>query len=49
MAELEALVAESHSRIPVTGTSAGDVVGFDLLRFGADDRDAPVPLEMVRH
>ena len=43
VAELEALVAESgHSRIPVTGTSAGDVVGFvhskDLLRFSAGDR-----------
>ena len=51
--DLELLVAESgHSRIPVTGVGPEDVLGFvhskDLLRFRADDRDAPVPLEMVR-
>ncbi len=53
VADLEQLVAESgHSRIPITGTGPNDVVGFvhskDLLRFGADDRNDPVPLEMVR-
>ncbi|MEO0493001.1 MAG: hemolysin family protein [Actinomycetota bacterium] len=53
VADLEALVAESgHSRIPVTGSTLDDVVGFvhskDLLRFAAEDRDSPVPLEMVR-
>ena len=53
VADLEALVAESgHSRIPVTGRTLDDVVGFvhskDLLRFAAADREIPVPLEMVR-
>ncbi|MEM8705429.1 MAG: hemolysin family protein [Actinomycetota bacterium] len=53
VADLEALVADSgHSRIPVTGTGPDDVVGFvhskDLLRFAGEDRDSPVPLEMVR-
>jgi len=53
VAALEELVADSgHSRIPITGTTKADVIGFvhskDLLRFGAADRDDPVPLEMVR-
>ena len=53
VAEIEALVAEvGHSRIPTTGVSTDDVIGFvhskDLLRFGAGERDDPVPLEMVR-
>lgn len=53
IAELEALVDErGHSRVPVIGNRPDDVIGFvhskDLLRFGAGDRDAPVPLEMLR-
>ena len=53
VAELERLVAESgHSRIPITAAGPDDVIGFvhskDLLRFGADERQDPVPLEMVR-
>ncbi len=53
VAALEKLVAESgHSRIPITATGPGDVIGFvhskDLLRFGADERTDQVPLEMIR-
>ena len=53
VADLEQLVAKSgHSRIPVTATGPGDVIGFvhskDLLRFGADERTDQVPLEMIR-
>ncbi len=51
--DLEALVAESgHSRIPITAVGPNDVIGFvhskDLLRFGPDERQGQVPLEMIR-
>ncbi len=51
--DIERLVASSgHSRIPLTGAGADDVVGFvhskDLLRFGPEERRDPVPLEMMR-
>jgi len=53
IAELETLVNErGHSRVPVIGNRSDDVIGFvhskDLLRFGAGDHGAPVPLEMLR-
>jgi len=53
IAELETLVNErGHSRLPVIGNRSDDVIGFvhskDLLRIGDGDRDAPIPLEMLR-
>ena len=53
VAQLEDVVASSgHTRVPVWGSAPDDVLGFvhakDLLRFPAQARDDPVPLELVR-
>lgn len=53
VAEIEQLVASSgHSRIPLTAVGPDDVIGFvhskDILQFGMEERDGPIPLEMVR-
>ncbi len=53
VADIEQVVVSSgHSRLPVLGTGFDDVLGYvhakDLLRLPVEDRDAPVPLELIR-
>ena len=53
VAHLEDVVATTgHTRVPVWGSDAGDVLGFvhakDLPRMPPEARDEPVPLEMLR-
>ena len=51
--QIEARVVETgHSRFPVVGTAAGEIIGFvhakDLVRLPPEALDEPVPLELIR-
>jgi CBS domain containing-hemolysin-like protein len=52
-AEIEALVVESgHTRIPVYGEDLDGIIGFvnakDLLKIAPEQRDNPLPSELIR-
>jgi CBS domain containing-hemolysin-like protein len=52
-AEIEALVVETgHTRIPVYGEDLDDIIGFvnakDLLKITPEQRDKPLPSELIR-